>query len=43
MNKDKQEELFNDAKAECGCYKIGDWCYDKWGDTTHSAKEECNE
>ena len=35
-------ELLNDAKTDCGCYKIGNWCYDKMGDKMHLVNEECN-
>ena len=43
MEQDKQQELLQDAKAECGCrYEIGEWCYDKFGEITHLAGEECN-
>ena len=33
-------ELY-DFKAECGCYEVGDCCYDRDGDLTHMANEEC--
>lgn len=40
---DKEQELLLDNKDGCGCYIVGDWCYDKEGNTTHSANEECHE
>lgn len=43
MEIDKQQELLQDAKAGCGCYEIGGWCYDRSGELTHSAGEECNQ
>lgn len=41
MEREKQEELLNDVKGECGCYVLGDYCYDKEGNPTHAVGEEC--
>jgi hypothetical protein len=32
-----------DLKEECGCYELGDFCYDRQGNPTHARGEECNE
>jgi hypothetical protein len=37
------DEYLLDLKAPCGCYEMGDWCYDKDGNPTHLADEECNQ
>ena len=42
MEQDKQHELLQDAKVECGCYEVGDGCFDTFGNFTHLASEECN-
>lgn len=43
MEQDKQQELLNDLKSgQCSCYELGNACYDKQGDYTHEASEECN-
>lgn len=42
MEQDKQQELLNDMKGECGCYQLGDLCYDREGNPTHEVGEECN-
>lgn len=39
---DKERELLNDVSAGCGCYELGDACYDRDGDFTHDSDEECN-
>ncbi len=39
---DKDIELLNDQKAECGCYEVGEQCYDKQGEPTHLTSEDCN-
>lgn len=38
-----QQEYLNDIKNNCGCYQLGDECYDREGDFTHSSNEECTE
>ena len=38
---DKQIELLNDLKASCGCYELGDACFDRTGEYTHELSEEC--
>ena len=40
--KNKEIELINDMKAECGCYEFGESCFDRDGNYTHQVKEECN-
>lgn len=40
---DKQTELLNDVKGQCGCYKQGSSYYDKLGNLTHEEGEECNQ
>ena len=40
---DKDWELINDLKEICGCYALGESCYDKVGDFTHTKGEECTE
>ena len=39
---DKAQEILADFGAECGCYEVGSWCYDREGEPTHLANEECN-
>ena len=39
---DKELELLNDVKEGCGCYFVGDWCYDREGNRTHHINQECN-
>jgi hypothetical protein len=36
-------EKLLDVKNNCGCYELGDTCYDKEGNPTHGTNEECNE
>lgn len=36
------EEKLIDVTNECGCYELGDWCYDREGEVTHLPSEECN-
>lgn len=40
---DKEQELLDDVTAGCGCYRLGDVCYDREGNPTHEANEECNQ
>ena len=45
MNQDKQDkqmEYVADCGAECGCYELGDFCYDREGNPTHETGGECN-
>ena len=35
------EEKLLDAKSECGCYGLGECCYDRFGSVTHIVGEEC--
>lgn len=42
MDKEKQREYLQDITGDCGCYVMGDWCYDKNGVPTHASDEECN-
>lgn len=39
----KAEELLSDLREPCGCYVLGDWCYDRDGNITHGVDEECNQ
>ena len=39
---DEIREKSDEFKVECGCYGLGDFMYDKDGDKTHLANEECN-
>lgn len=32
-----------DITNECGCYELGEMCYDKQGNPTHLTNEECDE
>ena len=41
MENDIYEKLY-DVTADCGCYELGDVCYDRVGDPTHASSEECN-
>ena len=42
MTEDKQREYVADFAAECGCYELRGFCYDREGEPTHQAGEECN-
>jgi len=39
----KDETKLIDIKNECGCYELGEWCYDREGNPTHLSEEECNQ
>lgn len=39
---DKAYEAMSDHRVECGCYEMGDMCYDGQGEFTHATSEECN-
>ena len=39
---DRDREYINDALADCGCYEVGGYRYDRLGNKTHSPEEECN-
>ena len=43
MEQDKQREFLQDVTGECGCYELGDVCYDRQGEYTHEANEECTQ
>ena len=40
---EKEIELLQDLENKCGCYELGDYCYDREGNPTHSNLEECNQ
>ena len=42
MDYENIAEKLNDVSAGCGCYELGDWCYDHDGEPTHEAGQECN-
>ncbi len=43
MELEKQKELLNDVTGDCGCYELGDYCFDREGEPTHVSNEECNQ
>lgn len=36
-------ERLTDVSAECGCYEVAGYCYDRTGEPTHEANAECTE
>lgn len=43
MDSEKAREYQLDVTAACGCYELGDYCYDRKGNPTHASNEECTE
>jgi len=43
MDNDKAQEYISDALNDCGCYEVGDFCYDREGNPTHPSGEKCNQ
>ena len=37
----EMEEYLMDVTKDCGCYELGDMCYDGDGNFTHNSDEEC--
>lgn len=43
IKQNKNIELLQDAKGNCGCYELGNYYYDNDGDPTHAINEKCYE